>query len=115
MNFRENLKYLMDFKNIQTKELSKLSGISENTIKSYLKEASSEPKISNAISIAKALGVSVEYLANLDERESGIISPQILEIEDLLKKMSQKDLNILQSVTKSIAEKYSEEKGGQFI
>lgn len=40
MNFRENLKYLMDFKNIQTKELSKLSGISENTIKSYLKEAS---------------------------------------------------------------------------
>lgn len=107
MNFRENLKYLMDFKNIQTKELSKLSGISENTIKSYLKEASSESKVSNAILIAKALGVSVEYLANLDERAAGNVSPQILEIEDLLKKMSQKDLNVLQSVTKSIAEKYS--------
>lgn len=101
----------MDFKNIQTKELSKLSGISENTIKSYLKEASSEPKISNAISIAKALGVSVEYLVNLDESEFDSVSPQILEIENLLKKMSQKDLNVLQSVTKSIAEKYSEEKG----
>lgn len=106
MNFRENLKYLMDCKNIQTKELSKLSGISENTIKSYLKESSSEPKISNAISIAKALGVSVEYLASLDESTFNSISPQILEIENLLKKLNQKDLNILENVTKSIAEKY---------
>ena len=48
---------------MQTKELSQASDISENTIKSYLKENSAEPKISNALLLAQPLGVSVEMLA----------------------------------------------------
>ena len=63
MTFRENLHYLMDCKGIQIKELSAMTGISENTIKSYLKENSAEPKISNALLLAQPLGVSVELLA----------------------------------------------------
>ena len=34
MNFRENLRFLMESRGIQTKELSSMTGISENTIKS---------------------------------------------------------------------------------
>ena len=42
--------------------LSAETGISENTLKSYLKSDSAEPKATNAVAIANALGVSVEYL-----------------------------------------------------
>ena len=44
------------------KELSQKTGISENTLKSYLKSNPVEPKATNSVKIARALGVSVEYL-----------------------------------------------------
>lgn len=64
MNFHENLRFLMDAKDIQIKELALKTGISENTIKTYLRSASAEPKLSKALAIAKALDTTVENLCD---------------------------------------------------
>ena len=62
MGFRENLKEELTFKDIQTKELSAKTGISLNTLNHYLVQNSASPSAENAVKIATALGVSVEYL-----------------------------------------------------
>lgn len=62
MNFHENLRFLMEAKDIQIKELSSMTGISENTLKTYLRSASAEPKLSKALVIAQALETTVEEL-----------------------------------------------------
>lgn len=62
MGFRENLKEELTFKDIQTKELAARTGISLNTLNHYLVQNSASPSVENAVKIASALGVSVEYL-----------------------------------------------------
>ena len=86
MRFKENLRFLMECRGIQTKELSKITGISENTIKSYIKEDSAEPKVSKAIILAEALNVSLEYLVTGKEIEISSLDNK-KEINTLLKKI----------------------------
>ncbi len=62
MGFRENLKDELTFRDIQTKELASITGISLNTLNHYLVQNSATPSAENAVKIAAALGVSVEYL-----------------------------------------------------
>ena len=103
MNFKENLHYLMDCKGMQIKELSSATGISENTIKSYLKENSAEPKISKAVQIAEALGVSVEFLATgKDSSQNEIHFSEFIEIVSLMKDFSSKNLRIVLALVKAI-------------
>ena len=64
MGFKENLRFLMDSKDIQIKELSQKSGISENTLKSYLKTASAEPTISKAAKKAKKASCKTTFCAS---------------------------------------------------
>ena len=88
----------MESKDIQTKELSKKTGISENTIKTYLRSASVEPKLSKAIILAKALGVSVEFLATGLENNSDFPkSKEALYILQEIKHLSERDLKIIVS------------------
>ena len=62
MSFRENLKSELDFQDIKVKELAASSGISKRTIDQYLSSAAKMPSAENAVKIAQALGVTVEYL-----------------------------------------------------
>lgn len=62
MGFAENVKFEMDFQDIQMKELSIKTGISKNTLDKYLFGKKVQPGVENAVKIATALGVSVEYL-----------------------------------------------------
>ena len=62
MSFKENLKSELDYKGIMVKELASLSGISRRTLDNYLRENESQPTVENAVKIARALGVTVEYL-----------------------------------------------------
>ena len=64
MNFGENLRRELEFQDIQIKELSIKTGISKNTIDKYLSKNQSSPSVENALKIAYALGVTVEYLAS---------------------------------------------------
>lgn len=106
MSFRENLRFIMDSKGIQTKELSKMTGISENTVKSYLKTDSAEPKISKVVLIAKALDVSLEFLItglqNNNAKENSILEYKII---DNVKRLSPKEQkNILALIISMLSE-----------
>ena len=60
--FRENLKDIIEYKGLRTKELSALTNINKRTIDSYLDSRSVLPNAEVAVKLAKALGTSVEFL-----------------------------------------------------
>lgn len=62
MGFKENLKDELTYKGIQTKELAAKTGISLNTLNHYLVQNGTSPSAENAVKIANALNVSVEFL-----------------------------------------------------
>jgi transcriptional regulator with XRE-family HTH domain len=62
MGFRENLKAELANADMRVKELAELSGVKKQTIDSYLRENCYTPSAVAAINIARALGVSAEYL-----------------------------------------------------
>ena len=62
MGFAENLRAELDYQDIQIKELSQKTGISKHTLDKYLFGTKAQPGVENALKIAQALGVSVEYL-----------------------------------------------------
>jgi transcriptional regulator with XRE-family HTH domain len=71
MGFRENLKAELSYADMKVKELAALSGVKKQTIDSYLRETKSTPSVDAAVSIARALGVSVEYLVTGGEVQRG--------------------------------------------
>jgi transcriptional regulator with XRE-family HTH domain len=71
MGFRENLKAELSYADMKVKELAALSGVKKQTIDSYLRENSYTPSVDAAVSIARALGVSVEYLVTGGEVHRG--------------------------------------------
>jgi len=56
------LKSQLDYSGLLIKELAALSGLKKKTIDSYMSKGGPTPSVDAAISIAKALNVSVEYL-----------------------------------------------------
>lgn len=62
MGFKDNLKDELIYNDMQTKELAAKTGISLNTLNHYLVQNGTSPSAENAVKIARALGVSVEYL-----------------------------------------------------
>ena len=115
MKFNENLKYYMESRGIQTKELSAKTRIKIDTINSYLKTNGSLPNIENAFKLAQTLDISMEELA-----EGSIVSkkhapieikiPKELEeiqnIANMLTKFSQKDIAIIYNLVTSLHQKY---------
>jgi len=63
MGFKENLKSELAYKGMLVKELAGKTGISRHTLDNYLNVREHTPTLDIAVKIAKALGVSVEYLA----------------------------------------------------
>ena len=90
MGFRENLKAELQFAGMPVKELAARSGIKKGTIESYLNVQECTPSATAAISIAKALGVSVEYL--VEGREGGKSRPLAAlprDIQDIVRAAEQ--------------------------
>ncbi len=92
---------MMDSKDIQIKELSQKSGISENTLKSYLKTASAEPTISKAAKIAQVLDASLEALLGVQQEESqkSFLQNELLRESE---KLSVKNLKILIKIARDL-------------
>jgi len=67
MGFKENLKSELNYKGMLVKELAQKTGISKHTLDNYLNVREIIPTLDIAIKIAKALNVSVEYLATGEE------------------------------------------------
>jgi transcriptional regulator with XRE-family HTH domain len=69
-SFKENLRNELDFQGIIVKELSARTKIPVATLDCYLRTLSVEPSAENAVKIARALKVSVEYLVYGDDKDS---------------------------------------------
>ena len=99
MGFRENLRSQLEYLGMPVKELAARSGIKKRTIESYLGTRSYKPSAEAAVSIAKALGVTVEYLVTdadgKEESPPSALSSDIQEILFFSKRLSRKDRHIL--------------------
>jgi len=69
MGFKENLKAELAYSGILIKELSSLSGVNIHTLNNYLSKRGQLPSVEAGVKIARALGVSAEYLVFGDEYE----------------------------------------------
>jgi len=67
IGFKENLKSELAYKGMLVKELAGKTGISRHTLDNYLNVREHIPTLDGAVKIAKALGVSVEFLATGEE------------------------------------------------
>ena len=101
MGFKENLKSEITFQGMRVKELAEKTGINKRTLDHYLTENGSEPTAANAVLIAKALGVSVEYLVTGKDRAPDThtpMNPKIRRMTDTLRRMSDSQLDFVGEV-----------------
>jgi transcriptional regulator with XRE-family HTH domain len=111
MGFRENLKSQLKYSGMLVKELAALSGIKKKTIDSYLLAQGYSPSVEAAVSIAKVLDVSVEYLVtgtdSKNESPLASIPQDIREIVITLKKLNSKDRQIVLEIAEMLKMKKS--------
>lgn len=106
MGFKENLKDELKYQGILVKELADKSGIPKGTIDHYLAEKNTAPIAENAVKIARALNVSVEYLVmgkNTDLHDGDFsYSPQIRLLASKLSRMNENQLRFTQKMIELI-------------
>ena len=97
MGFKENLKLELAYQGLLVKELSTLTGISRHTLDNYLNLRERIPTADVAVKMAKALGVSVEYLVTGEESypDNSSTKPEIRELVKDLKQLSKEDREII--------------------
>ena len=62
MGFKENLRSELQYSGMLVKELAARSGVKKHSLDRYLDSRRQLPSVETGVKIAKALGVSVEYL-----------------------------------------------------
>ena len=103
MGFKEILKDELIFQDIQTKELAVKTGISLSTLNHYLASNGNAPSAENALKIAQALGVSVEYLLLGKKTDSSDeINPKVRKLISELNHLSDDDLDLIGNVAKRL-------------
>jgi transcriptional regulator with XRE-family HTH domain len=99
MGFGENLKSQLQYSGMLIKELAALSGIKKKTIESYLGARGYAPSVYAAVNIAKALGVSVEYLVTGKEvKKDQLLSSLPKDIQEITlasRQLKEKDRQII--------------------
>ena len=107
MGFKENLKEELSYQGMLVKELASRAGLNPSSISNYLRENSSVPSADVAVKIARALGVSVEYLVTGDAEVSGVsrnYPPEIIHLADSLSHMAERDRNLVAAIINHIEE-----------
>ena len=113
MGFKENLKAELAYKDILVKELAVLSGLNRRTIDNYLREDGSMPSADAAVRIAKALGVTAEYLVTGHEKQEQNASPLLPDprvIIRSLESLNKRDRKIVLTLIESLKEMEESEK-----
>ncbi|MCL2441300.1 MAG: helix-turn-helix domain-containing protein [Treponema sp.] len=90
MGFKENLRAELAYSGIFVKELSNLSGVNLHTLNNYLSKKGQLPSVEAGVKIARALGVTAEYLVfgEEDEREEVRANGEIRSIIKIAKKLN---------------------------
>ena len=88
------------------KELAASSGVKKKTIDSYLGNRRYVPSVHAAVSIAKALGVSVEYLVTgkngKRDRPLSSLPKDVLEIVLACEQLNSKDRQVVLTLARSL-------------
>ena len=99
MGFKENLKAELSFSGMLVKELAARSGIKKKTIDSYMGTKCYTPSVENAVKIAKALGVSVEYMVTgmdtVKKLPRSSLPSDIQEIVLVTRQLNMKDRDVI--------------------
>jgi len=100
MGFKENLKSELTYQDIMVKELAVMSGISKHTLDNYLSVRGYMPSADAAVKIARALGVSVEYLVTGDENrpDKSSMGPEIRSLVQNFKQLSEEDRKMVTGI-----------------
>ncbi len=106
MNFWERVDSELKFLGKTRKELASAIGFDVANISFGIKR-NSIPYADTALKVARFLGVSIDYLLDMnDETSQKSLNPQISEIENKLRRFSQNDLNAILTMVNAINEKY---------
>ena len=102
MSFGENLKQELAYSGMLKKELAAKSGVHKRAIDTYVRTNSSMPPADSAVKIAKALGVTVEYLVTGENsstpKEIGRLTRSILNL-------NKRDQKLITLLIKAMGEK----------
>jgi transcriptional regulator with XRE-family HTH domain len=104
MGFGENLKQELTYNGMLKKELAAASGVHKRAIDTYVRTRASMPPADVAVKIAKALGVTVEYLVT---GEDPSMSKEINRITRSILNLNKRDRRLITLMVKAM----SEEKG----
>jgi len=106
MGFRENLKAELSYSGMLVKELAAQTGLKKHTIDNYLSVRGRMPAADVAVRIAKALGVSVEYLITgsdtSENKSSTHFSPEIRHMARITEKLNSDYQKIALSLIESL-------------
>jgi transcriptional regulator with XRE-family HTH domain len=103
MGFRENLKSELEYNNMAVKQLAALSGVQKRAIDNYLRTADAAmPVADTAVKIARALGVTVEYLVMGEEQP---VPQEIRKITRNLYKVNLRDRKLISDLLDSMIER----------
>ena len=100
MGFKEYLKFELSRRGMLVKELAQKSGINQGSLSNYLRESASIPSADVAVKIAKALGVTVEYLVTDEPASTMVKNSQSHSLEtrllaDKIERLSEKEKKII--------------------
>jgi transcriptional regulator with XRE-family HTH domain len=103
MSFGEYLRGELEYKGMLVKELASTTGISKKTIDKYLLTNASMPPADKAVAIARALGVSVEYLVTgrrtLNKKlQNRLFSPEVSLIIDRVEPLPREKRKMVKDV-----------------
>lgn len=99
MSFAENLKEMLDSKDIEIKEL----GISKNTIDNYLSGQKSIPNAENAVKIAKYLGTTVDFLVEGNDSNCKAKTSEVSQLIYNLNHLKKEDFEAIRKIVNSLS------------
>ena len=106
MNFWKKVDSELTYLGKTRKELAAAVGFDAANVCFGIKR-NSIPAADTALKVARFLGVSLEYLLDMNESANQNSSnPQISEIENRLRRFSQNDINAILSIVNALNEKY---------
>jgi transcriptional regulator with XRE-family HTH domain len=108
MGLKQNLRKELDFQDLTVKELSAKAEVAKGALEMYLGVRESMPPADVAVRIAKALGVTVEYLVNGAEspHEKASLSSNfpLHQLGRSLEKLSEEDKKVVYENACQLAE-----------
>jgi transcriptional regulator with XRE-family HTH domain len=101
MSFGENLKQELVYNGMLKKELAAKAGVQKRAIDTYVRTKASVPSADVAVRIAKALGVTVEYLVTGEDSST---PKEVSRITHSILNLNKRDQKLIAMMVKAMSE-----------